>query len=149
MSTRRRVTLRRPLDDVDETTAREILLRRLDLDLDDFARQRASDEHDATIGIASNRVATRDESIQGELHLASVRQLRETPPMSDDTEWYWDLDRKMAVPSSERGPADNLLGPYPSRAEAENWKAKVEERNDGWDDADEEWNEPGASNDAK
>ena len=60
--------------------------------------------------------------------------------MSDDTEWYWDLVRKRAVRASERGPADQLLGPYPSRHEAENWRAKVAERNEDWDEADEEWN---------
>jgi hypothetical protein len=59
--------------------------------------------------------------------------------MSADTEWYWDLHRNKAVPASERGPGDHVLGPYASRHEAENWKAKVEERNEGWDEADEAW----------
>ena len=54
-------------------------------------------------------------------------------------EWYYDMNRKVAVRASERGPGDNMLGPYPTRADAENWKAKVEERNDGWDEADDEW----------
>ncbi len=67
--------------------------------------------------------------------------MRETRRVSDDTEWYWDLIRERAVRASERGFADHLLGPYPSRFEAENWKAKVEERNEGWDAADAEWNE--------
>jgi hypothetical protein len=53
--------------------------------------------------------------------------------------WYWDLRRQRAVPASERGPGDQTLGPYPSKAEAENWKATVEERNEGWEQADEEW----------
>ena len=57
------------------------------------------------------------------------------------TEWYWDLERKVAVPADERGPGDHMLGPYPTRGEAENWKAIVESRNETWDDADEEWNE--------
>jgi hypothetical protein len=35
-----------------------------------------------------------------------------------------------------------MLGPYASRAEAENWRSTVEQRNDTWDDADEEWNGP-------
>jgi len=64
---------------------------------------------------------------------------RETGGVSDENEWYWDLRRKVAVPASQRGPGDNMLGPYRSRAEAMNWKAKVEQRNDGWDDADERW----------
>lgn len=37
-----------------------------------------------------------------------------------------------------------MLGPYPTRAEAENWKAKVAERNEAWDDADEDWNTRGS-----
>lgn len=61
-------------------------------------------------------------------------------------EWYWDLDRQVAVPASERGPGDHTMGPYPSKGEAENWKAKVEARNDSWDAADEAWEgeSPGA-----
>ena len=74
-------------------------------------------------------------------------RLREAGGVSDDTTWYWDLERKVAVPASERGPADHLLGPYPTRAEAENWKAKVEERNEGWDEADEAWEHPAGDSD--
>ncbi len=65
--------------------------------------------------------------------------------MSEDTEWYWDLVRKVAVPAAHRGPGDQVLGPYPSRHEAENWKSKVEERNEGWDEADETWEHAGES----
>jgi hypothetical protein len=65
--------------------------------------------------------------------------------VSDDrAEWYWDLRREVAVPADQRGPADDMLGPYPTRAEAENWKAKVAERNEAWDDADEDWNTRGS-----
>ena len=66
-------------------------------------------------------------------------QARDTGRMSTDTEWYWDLNRKIAVPASERGAGDHVLGPYPSRLDAENWKAKVEERNEGWEHDDEAW----------
>jgi hypothetical protein len=65
--------------------------------------------------------------------------------MTADAEWYWDLNRKMAVPASERGPGDQVLGPYPSRFDAENWKAKVEERNEGWEHDDEAWEHAGES----
>ena len=65
--------------------------------------------------------------------------------MSTDNEWYWDLRRKVAVPASERGPGDDVMGPYASRHEAENWKSKVDERNEGWDEADEEWKRPDPS----
>ena len=65
--------------------------------------------------------------------------------MSDDitesSEWYWDLSRKRAVPAAERGLGANTLGPYGSKIEAENWRSKVEERNDRWDDDDEDWAE--------
>jgi hypothetical protein len=59
--------------------------------------------------------------------------------MSVQEEWYFDLERGVAVPASERGHADHTLGPYPTRGEAENWKATVDTRNEVWDDADEEW----------
>ena len=65
--------------------------------------------------------------------------------MSADTEWYWDLHRNEAVRAAERGPGEHLLGPYASRHEAENWKSKVEERNEGWDDDDEAWEHAGES----
>ena len=59
--------------------------------------------------------------------------------MSDSTEWYWDLDRDLAVPADERGPGDRMLGPYRTKGEAENWRSTVAARNESWDDADEEW----------
>ena len=65
--------------------------------------------------------------------------MRDTSGVSNDIEWYWDLGREKAVLADERGPADLVLGPYASRAEAENWKSLVDQRNEGWDEADEEW----------
>ena len=59
--------------------------------------------------------------------------------MSEPEQWYWDLSRKRAVNAAERGLGANTLGPYGSKAEAENWQSLVEERNDSWDDDDEEW----------
>jgi hypothetical protein len=56
------------------------------------------------------------------------------------TEWYWDLDQQLAVPADQRGPGDHTLGPYRTKGEAENWKAKVDTRNDAWDEDDERWN---------
>jgi len=58
-------------------------------------------------------------------------------------QWYWDLGKGVAVRAAERGAGDHVLGPYPSKSEAENWKAKVEERNDEWAGADEAWDETG------
>lgn len=59
----------------------------------------------------------------------------------DDTSWYWDLHKQVAVPASQRGAADHMLGPYDSRAEAENWKATAEDRNVAWQADDDEWNQ--------
>ena len=60
---------------------------------------------------------------------------------TNDTDWYWDLDKQIAVRADNRGPADHTLGPYASKAEAESWKTKVDRRNDVWDSDDEEWND--------
>lgn len=57
-----------------------------------------------------------------------------------DAEWYWDLAKGIAVTADERGPGDQMLGPYATKGEAENWKATVESRNETWQDADDEWN---------
>jgi len=57
--------------------------------------------------------------------------------MSD--EWYWSLTEGRVVRAEERGPADDVLGPYPPEAAARNWRDTVEERNDTWDDQDKAW----------
>lgn len=62
--------------------------------------------------------------------------------MSDSangSSWYWSLTHNKAVPESDRGPDEDVLGPYPSKQAAENWKAQVEERNSEWEADDEEW----------
>jgi hypothetical protein len=60
--------------------------------------------------------------------------------MSDQPEqWYFDVERGAAVQASERGRAEDLLGPYPSKAAAENWRQAVAARNDAWDAEDERW----------
>jgi len=64
---------------------------------------------------------------------------RDTGPVSTSSEWYWDLNRKIAVPASERGAFDHVLGPYASKHDAENWKAINEERNNEWEEDDEAW----------
>jgi hypothetical protein len=53
--------------------------------------------------------------------------------------WYWDLRKQRAVQASERGPADHVLGPYPTREAAEHWRERVELRNEAWDEDDERW----------
>ena len=77
--------------------------------------------------------------------------LRDTGTVTSSSEWYWDINRKIAVPASERGSFDHVLGPYASQQAAENWAAKVEKRNDDWDGDDDQWerageaDEPGAT----
>ena len=62
--------------------------------------------------------------------------------MTESDEWYFDLARGVAVPAEDRGPGDRMLGPYPSKAAAENWKNTVESRNEAWDEDDERWERP-------
>ncbi len=36
-----------------------------------------------------------------------------------------------------------MLGPYPSRSAAENWRSQVDSRNEAWDADDERWERSG------
>lgn len=54
-------------------------------------------------------------------------------------QWYFCLDHDRAEPEGEACKADNRLGPYASREEAEAWRERVESRNDDWDEQDEKW----------
>lgn len=55
-------------------------------------------------------------------------------------EWYWCMNHQAAEPGASRCPPDKRLGPYPSRAAAEHWKEKVEQRNAAWDaDEEDDW----------
>jgi len=70
--------------------------------------------------------------------------VRDTGPMTATSEqWYWDLNSHVAVRAADRGEGDHVLGPYDSKFDAENWKAKVEQRNEEWAGADEAWDETG------
>jgi hypothetical protein len=55
-----------------------------------------------------------------------------------DQQWYWCLERGVAVTEDDPCPPDRRLGPYPTRAAAENWKQTVEARNEAWDADDKE-----------
>ncbi|MFK8022495.1 MAG: hypothetical protein AB8G26_00920 [Ilumatobacter sp.] len=61
--------------------------------------------------------------------------------MPQDDTWYWDLRRGRAVPAAARGIGSDMLGPYPTRDAAENWKSTVDERNDAWAEQDEDWDD--------
>jgi hypothetical protein len=56
-----------------------------------------------------------------------------------DQEWFWCLDHNAAVQADDPCPPKRRLGPYPTRAAAENWKETVEARNAKWDADDKEW----------
>ena len=62
-----------------------------------------------------------------------------------DDGWYFDLQKGVAVPAAERGPGDHMLGPYPTKGQAENWKATKDARNESWDEDDERWDNWGAA----
>lgn len=53
--------------------------------------------------------------------------------------WWFDLQRGQAVRDDERGPAKDMLGPYPSKAAAENWRVTRDEREGAWREEDERW----------
>lgn len=59
--------------------------------------------------------------------------------MSED-KWGWDLNRQRVIRWSERGPADDVLGPYDTQEAARDWRSRVEERNEDWDE-DAAWND--------
>ena len=54
-------------------------------------------------------------------------------------QWYWCLTHERVESAEERDRPDNAMGPYPSPEAARDWKALVEERNEAWKQADEEW----------
>lgn len=53
--------------------------------------------------------------------------------------WYWCLTHERVEAADERDDPDNALGPYATAAEAADWRARVEERNERWQAADEAW----------
>ncbi len=59
--------------------------------------------------------------------------------------FWFNLDTKSVETDDTRGPDANVLGPYPTYAEASAALAKVEKNNDTWDDEDREWDAKGAS----
>ncbi len=57
----------------------------------------------------------------------------------DTHDWYWDIDRQVAVRLDNTGRRDLLIGPYATRADAEVWMptSSWTTRSDG--DADDAW----------
>ncbi|MDA3032964.1 MAG: hypothetical protein O3B90_11655 [Actinomycetota bacterium] len=77
----------------------------------------------------------------------SERKINTRVVETKETDWYWDLDKKIAVRADNRGPGDHTLGPYDTKAEAENWQAASAKRNDAWDNDDEQWSDVNSSYD--
>ena len=59
--------------------------------------------------------------------------------MDTDQEWYWCLDHERAEPAGEACAQDKRLGPYESRAAAQNWKQRHEQREEHWKEQEEAW----------
>ena len=53
--------------------------------------------------------------------------------------WWFDLKQGRAVRDDDRGPAKDVLGPYPTQAAAEGWRQAHEDREESWKDQDDEW----------
>ena len=69
---------------------------------------------------------------------------------TEPTAWWWDLRNRRAVTTEERGPDLDVLGPYPTRAEAEAWQERHTAREEAWKEEDERWegeddDEPGGA----
>lgn len=63
--------------------------------------------------------------------------------MTASEQWGWDLHQGQAVRWDQRGPGEDVLGPYPSKEAAEHWREQVEQRNERWDGDDDAWNDDG------
>ena len=59
--------------------------------------------------------------------------------MTEDGVWYWCLRHDRAEPEGQQCAAEDRLGPYPSRQEAQRWKETVDERNERWREQDRQW----------
>lgn len=57
----------------------------------------------------------------------------------DGDNWYWCLEHDRAEPEGEQCPAEDRLGPYPSRQEAVNWRQKADARDERWKEQDRQW----------
>ena len=53
--------------------------------------------------------------------------------------WYWCFEHQRAEPEGEQCPAEDRLGPYPTRQEAVDWRVKHEARDELWKEQDRRW----------
>lgn len=63
--------------------------------------------------------------------------------MTDGTEFYYNLSTG-SVEEGRQSPGSELMGPYPSRAQAQQALTTAAARNEKWDEDDEAWEEGGA-----
>nr|MDT0663892.1 hypothetical protein [Micromonospora sp. DSM 115978] len=52
--------------------------------------------------------------------------------------WWWCMDAQRAENPPDV-PGNRRLGPYDSASDAENWRARLDRRNDEWDESDRRW----------
>jgi hypothetical protein len=53
-------------------------------------------------------------------------------------QWYWCMRHNRAE-STDRCGAELRMGPYPTKAEAENFAEKAQAREDAWEEEDDRW----------
>lgn len=53
-------------------------------------------------------------------------------------QWFWCLKHRRAESYDNVCPADERMGPYASKEDAENWRERAEARNREWDAEDED-----------
>lgn len=53
--------------------------------------------------------------------------------------YYWCLRHNRVETEADRCDVSHLLGPYPTRTEAENALTKVRQRNEEWEEEDARW----------
>ncbi|GHJ45589.1 hypothetical protein Cs7R123_29310 [Catellatospora sp. TT07R-123] len=54
-------------------------------------------------------------------------------------QYFWCVKHHRVETGQDRCPAKNLLGPYPTAAEAEQALQRVQDRNEQWDEDDARW----------
>ena len=60
-------------------------------------------------------------------------------PGAANGKWFWCTRHGRAEQGADACPPDDRLGPYESKQAAENWRERLEARNDRWDEQDREW----------
>ena len=68
---------------------------------------------------------------------------------TEQSGWYWCLRHERPEREGEQCEADDRLGPYASREDAVNWRERVEQRNEQWEEEDERWSGGGEEGEAR